>query len=207
MDLLVRDLGNTQYGTVFDDMLEFTDARCHDTLDELWVTEHAPVFPQGHNGKMEHLIAPGDIPVVQSDRGGQVTYHAPGQLVGYLLFDIRRMKISPRDLVTGIERALIALLARYSIVAKSRKNAPGVYVNGAKIGSLGLRIRRGRSYHGLALNVAMDLDPFSLINPCGMEGIGVTQISDLGGPSDLKEVKMILVDELLTSYGFDNGIV
>lgn len=206
MNLVVRDLGNTQYEAVFDEMRAFTDARHRDTLDELWVTEHAPVFTQGQHGKMEHLLAPGDIPVVHSDRGGQVTYHAPGQLVGYLMFDIRRMEISPRELVTGIERALIALLARYSILAKLRRDAPGVYVDGAKIGSLGLRIRRGRSYHGLALNVAMDLAPFSLINPCGLEGIEVTQLSDLGGPSDLEEVKMILVDELLTSYGFENGI-
>jgi lipoyl(octanoyl) transferase len=207
MNLVVRDLGNTQYGAVFDEMRAFTDARQQDTPDELWITEHASVFTQGQNGKTEHLLAPGDIPVVQSDRGGQVTYHAPGQLVGYLMFDIRRMEISPRDLVAGIEHALIAVLARYDIVAMLRSDAPGVYVDGAKIGSLGLRIRRGRSYHGLALNVAMDLTPFSLINPCGIEGIGVTQMSDLGGSSDLEQVKKILVDELLASYGFENRIV
>ena len=200
-EVLLRDLGRTGYEAVFADMRAFTDARSKETPDELWLTEHEPVFTQGQAGKAEHLLMPGDIPVVQSDRGGQVTYHGPGQIVGYLLFDLRRLGLSVRGLVSGIENSMIETLARYDIEAAARPDAPGVYVNGEKIGSLGLRVRRGCSYHGLALNVNMDLEPFSRINPCGLTDTAVTQIADLGGPADLDRVRADLLDSLSAVYG------
>ncbi|MEJ2087864.1 MAG: lipoyl(octanoyl) transferase LipB, partial [Gammaproteobacteria bacterium] len=165
----IVELGRTRYEDVFEDMKAFTDQRNEDTEDQIWLTEHDPVFTQGQAGKAEHVLAPGDIEVVQSDRGGQVTYHGPGQIVGYLLLDLRRAGLGVRDLVTGIERAMIDTLGVHGIEAAARPDAPGVYVversvAGAKIGSLGLRVRRGCSYHGLALNVDMDLEPFSRIN-------------------------------------------
>jgi len=199
-DVIVRDLGRTTYEPVFADMRSFTERRSPETLDELWFTEHDPVFTQGQAGKEEHLLMPGDIPVVQSDRGGQVTYHGPGQIVGYLMFDLRRLGISVRDLVTGIENSMIGTLAGYGIEAAARPDAPGVYVDGAKIGSLGLRVRRGCSYHGLALNVDMDLEPFSRINPCGLTDTTVTQIADLGGPADLNRVRGDLMTTLAGIY-------
>lgn len=199
-DVIVRDLGRTSYEPVFADMRSFTERRSSETLDELWFTEHDPVFTQGQAGKEEHLLMPGDIPVVQSDRGGQVTYHGPGQIVGYLMFDLRRLGISVRDLVTGIENSMIGTLAGYGIEAAARPDAPGVYVDGAKIGSLGLRVRRGCSYHGLALNVDMDLEPFSRINPCGLTDTAVTQIADLGGPADLNRVRADLMTTLAGIY-------
>lgn len=199
----VRELGRSLYEPVFADMRAYTDSRTADTADEVWLTEHDPVFTQGQAGKAEHLLMPGDIPVVQSDRGGQVTYHGPGQIVGYLLFDLRRMSLSVRGLVSGIEEAMIDVLGRYGIDAAARPDAPGVYVNGAKIGSLGLRVRRGCSYHGLALNVNMDLEPFSRINPCGLTDTAVTQIVDLGGPADLAVVQADLLDSLSTAYGIN----
>lgn len=195
--MLIRDLGRRDYEGVFKAMRDFTDERDAATRDEIWLTEHNPVFTQGQAGKAEHLLAPGDIPVVQSDRGGQVTYHGPGQIVGYLLIDIRRANVSPRGLVSAIEGAIIDLLAGYGIEAAARSDAPGVYVAGDKIGSLGLRIRRGCSYHGLALNVAMELEPFSRINPCGLLDQRVTQLSSLGGPSDLDAVRRALIDCLV----------
>ncbi len=204
VDVLLRDLGRTAYEPVFADMRAFTDARTKETPDELWLTEHDPVFTQGQAGKAEHLLMPGDIPVVQSDRGGQVTYHGPGQIVGYLMFDLRRMSLGVRDLVNGIENGMIETLAGYGIDATARADAPGVYVrgaNGAKIGSLGLRVRRGCSYHGLALNVSMDLEPFSRINPCGLTDTAVTQIAELGGPADLDQVRSDLLKSLSTVYG------
>ena len=200
-EVLLRDLGRTRYEPVFAEMRDFTDTRGKETLDELWLTEHDPVFTQGQAGKEEHLLMPGDIPVVQSDRGGQVTYHGPGQIVGYLMFDLRRLGIGVRDLVTGIENGMIQTLARYDIEAAARPDAPGVYVNGAKIGSLGLRVRRGCSYHGLALNVNMDLEPFSRVNPCGLTDTAVTQIKDLGGPADLDQVRADLLASLADVYG------
>ncbi len=168
-------------------MREFTDSRDEGTADELWLLEHPPVFTLGQNGKREHVLAPGEIPVIQSDRGGQVTYHGPGQLVIYVLLDLRRAGIGVRQLVSALETAMIDLLAGYAVEARARPEAPGVYVvdahghPGAKIGSLGLRVRRGRSYHGLSLNCEMDLEPFARINPCGMAGQDVTQLSDLVG--------------------------
>ncbi len=175
-----RRLGRRAYAPVFDAMRAFTETRDADTLDELWLVEHPPVFTQGLAGKAKHLLAPGDIPVIQVDRGGQVTYHGPGQVVVYCLLDVRRLGLSVRGLVTALEQAVIDLLAAYGIIAQARPDAPGVYVNGAKVASLGLRIRQGRSYHGLSLNVDMDLEPFTRINPCGYPGLQVTQLRDLG---------------------------
>ena len=161
-------------------MRAFTDGRDAATPDELWWVEHPPVFTQGLAGKPEHLRAPGDIPIIQVDRGGQVTYHGPGQLVVYCLLDVRRLGLGVRALVTVLEQSVIDLLAVHGIVAQARPDAPGVYVAGVKVASLGLRIRQGRSYHGLSLNVDMDLEPFTRINPCGHPGLRVTQLRDLG---------------------------
>jgi lipoyl(octanoyl) transferase len=192
----VQDLGSTRYLPVFQAMQTFTAERSPDTPDEIWLTEHEPVFTQGQAGRAEHLLAPGEIEVVQSDRGGQVTYHGPGQLVAYLMIDVKRAKLTPRGLVSAIEDSIIALLAGYGIEAANRRDAPGVYVDGAKVASLGLRIRRGCSYHGLALNVNMDLEPFGRINPCGLIDLSVTQLADLGGPGSVDAVKGPLVDRL-----------
>ncbi len=198
--VIVRDLGRTEYEPVFRAMREFTAGRGEDTPDELWFTEHAPVFTQGQAGKAWHVLAAGDIPVVQTDRGGQITYHGPGQVVGYLLFDLRRMGLSVRELVSGIETAVIGVLAGYGIDAAARPDAPGVYVDGAKIAALGLRVRRHCSYHGLSFNVDMDLEPFGRINPCGMAGLEVTQLRDLCGEADADAVKSRLLTAMTGSY-------
>jgi len=174
----VKFLGQTDYDECWQAMKAFTHERDADTQDEIWITEHAPVFTQGQNGKPEHLVNPGDIPVVQIDRGGQVTYHGPGQLLVYCLLDLPRLGLGVRALVTHIENAIIAFLGDYRIEATARGDAPGVYVDGAKIAALGLRIRKGCCYHGLSLNIDMDLSPFSRINPCGFENLAVTQLSD-----------------------------
>jgi lipoyl(octanoyl) transferase len=176
--LMVRQLGLTDYEPIWQAMQSFTDSRQHDTPDELWLLSHRPVFTQGQAGKSEHLLAPGQIPVIQIDRGGQVTYHGPGQLVVYLLIDVRRAGIGVRQLVSIIEQAIVDTLAGVKISARPRVGAPGVYVGDAKIASLGLRIRRGSSYHGMSLNVAMELEPFNRINPCGYQGLAVTQVID-----------------------------
>ncbi|MFW6094404.1 MAG: lipoyl(octanoyl) transferase LipB [Pseudomonadota bacterium] len=197
----VRDLGRTRYQEVFEAMKGFTDERGADTADEFWLTEHEPVFTQGQSGRAEHVLAPGDIPVVASDRGGQVTYHGPGQIVGYLLFDLRRLNLKVRGLVTGIETAVVRTLAHYGVSGAPRPDAPGVYVDGAKIASLGLRVRRGCSYHGLALNVDMELEPFRRINPCGLLGMQVTQLADLVPAPALDDVRARLLDELAEVYG------
>jgi lipoyl(octanoyl) transferase len=183
-----RQLGLQPYEPVYRQMREFTLARTDDTPDELWFLEHPPVFTQGQAGKAEHLLAPGEIPVVQSDRGGQVTYHGPGQLVVYVLVDLQRQGYGIRSLVTRLEQAMVDCLAGYGIAGAARRDAPGVYVEGRKIASLGLRVRKGRTYHGLALNVAMDLAPFTRINPCGYQGLLMTQVSALGGPSEIGRV-------------------
>jgi lipoate-protein ligase B len=177
---VIRRLGLQAYAPVWRDMQRFTDERDAATPDELWWVEHPPVFTVGLNGKAEHLLNPGGIDVIQVDRGGQVTYHGPGQVVLYLLVDLRRRGLGVRALVNLMEQAVIALLADHGITARARQDAPGVYVDGAKIASLGLRVRRGCSYHGLALNVDMDLEPFHRINPCGYPGLAVTQLRDLG---------------------------
>lgn len=193
----MRRLGRVDYAATATDMVRFTDQRSAATPDEIWLLEHPPVFTLGMNASPVHLIDPGAIPVVRSDRGGQVTYHGPGQLVAYVLLDLTRRRLGVRALVTLLEQVVIATLARYAISAAGRPKAPGVYVGDDKIASLGLRVRRGASYHGLALNVAMDLEPFSRINPCGFPGLGVTQVSALGGPAELDTVSRDLETELL----------
>lgn len=188
----VSDLGHTQYTPVFHAMRDFTQARSatqNRSDNKIWFTEHAPVFTQGQAGKPEHVLFPGDIPVVQSDRGGQVTYHGPGQLVGYLLLDLRAVGVSVRELVRGIEHSMIQVLAGYGVTAAARDDAPGVYVAGAKIGSLGLRVRKGCSYHGLSLNIDMDLEPFQRINPCGLLDTAVTQLVDLADADALQGLR------------------
>jgi lipoyl(octanoyl) transferase len=196
----VLDLGLSRYAEVFEAMRAFTNQRDDDTEDQIWLTQHEPVFTQGQAGRAEHLLMPGDIPVVHSDRGGQVTYHGPGQLVAYLLFNLRRMDLKVRSLVTGIEQAVVMTLAGYGIDGAPRADAPGVYVAGAKVASLGLRVRRGCSYHGLSLNVKMNLEPFSRINPCGLQGMQVVQVSDLGGPQDMATVSEDLLQALAQVY-------
>lgn len=198
----VRELGLVDYTPAWQAMQRFTDNRGPGTGDEVWLLQHAPVFTQGQAGKAEHLLLPGDIPVVQADRGGQVTYHGPGQLVGYLLLDVRRLGFGVRELVNRIERSLIELLASYGVEAEARPDAPGVYVNGCKIASLGLRIRNGRSFHGLALNVDMDLEPFRRINPCGYAGLRMTQLRDLVGPVDFNEVLGRMRGQLAQHLGY-----
>ncbi|MCF6235823.1 MAG: lipoyl(octanoyl) transferase LipB [Gammaproteobacteria bacterium] len=194
----VRQLGQQEYSQVWQNMRTFTDQRTHNTEDEIWLTEHPAVFTQGQAGKAEHILATSDIPIVQSDRGGQVTYHGPGQIVVYLLLDIKRRGLKVRPLVTLLEQAIIALLKEYGISAASRPDAPGVYVEHKKIAALGLRVRRNGCYHGLSLNVDMDLSPFQLINPCGYHGLQVTQLSALVGHTvDLKKVEQQLTKLLL----------
>lgn len=171
-------LGLQPYGETWQRMRAFTDGRASDTADEIWLVQHPPVFTQGVAGRVEHLLDPGAIPVVQTDRGGQVTYHGPGQLVAYPLLDLRRRGLGVRDLVTLLEQAVVEFLGRWGIAAAARPEAPGVYVQGKKIASLGLRVRRGCSYHGLSLNVNMDLAPFLRINPCGYNGLQMTQLAD-----------------------------
>ena len=192
-----RDLGLIDYEPTWQAMQRFTDGRTCDTADEVWLVQHPPVFTQGQSGKPEHLLLPGDIPVVQVDRGGQVTYHGPGQLVAYLLLDVRRLGFGVRELVSRIERSLIDLLASYGVTAAAKPEAPGVYVDGAKIASLGLRIRNGCSFHGLALNVDMDLDPFKRINPCGYAGLAMTQLREQAGPIEFAEVSARLRAQLV----------
>ena len=179
--MVVRDLGHVDYLPTIEAMKAFTRARGVETPDELWVLEHPPVFTQGIAGKEEHLLAPGEIEVIRTDRGGQVTYHGPGQIVVYVLCDIRRAKLGVRDLVTGLEQAIIAFLSEFGLVAEADPKAPGVYVSGEKIASLGLKISRGSSYHGLALNVNPDLEHFGRINPCGYAGLRVTSLAQLLG--------------------------
>lgn len=194
--VLVRELGRQPYEKVWHAMQAFTDARGPDTDDEIWLVEHDPVFTQGQAGKAEHLLAPGDIPVVPVDRGGQVTYHGPGQIVAYPMVDLRRLGIGVRELVCRIEQAIIDTLDEFGISGERREGAPGVYVDGAKIAALGLRVRRGCSFHGLAFNIAMDLSPYRRINPCGYQGLAITQVVDLGGPSQPAIVAPVLVREL-----------
>ena len=199
--LLVRRLGRRPYEPVWRAMQALTDARDAATPDELWLVEHDPVFTLGQAGKREHVLAPGDIPVLPVDRGGQVTYHGPGQLVAYPLLDLRRLGIGVRELVHRIEQAVIATLARFDIAAARREGAPGIYVGPAKIMALGLRVRRGCSFHGLAFNVAMDLEPYARINPCGYQGLAVTQVLDCGGPGSLDAVAAVLVPAIAGQFG------
>nr|WP_227978143.1 lipoyl(octanoyl) transferase LipB [Arenimonas daejeonensis] len=197
----VRELGRQPYEPVWRAMQRLTDARGPDTEDELWLVEHDPVFTLGQAGKPEHVLAPGDIPVINVDRGGQVTYHGPGQIVAYPLVDLRRLGLGVRELVCRIEQAVIDVLAEQGIAAARKDGAPGIYVDGAKVMALGLRVRRGCSFHGLAFNVAMDLEPFRRINPCGFQGLEVTSVLDLGGPGDPAVLKPALVAALSRQLG------
>ncbi|KKC99019.1 MULTISPECIES: lipoyl(octanoyl) transferase LipB [Photobacterium] len=203
-NLIVRNLGLTDYSVTYEAMHHFTADRNDDTVDEIWLVEHLPVFTQGQAGKAEHVLNPGDIPIFQSDRGGQVTYHGPGQQMMYLLIDLRRHKLGVRELVTHIENTVINTLSRFGVASNARPDAPGVYVDGKKICSLGLRIRRGCSFHGLALNVDMDLTPFLRINPCGYAGMEMTQLAKLNGPTKLADVQPVLVDELVKLLGYQS---
>ena len=198
---LVRELGRQAYEPVWRAMQKFTDARGPDTPDELWLVEHEPVFTLGQAGKPEHVLAAGDIPVLQVDRGGQVTYHGPGQLVAYPMVDLRRLGIGVRELVCRIEAAVIDVLAGFNVHGERREGAPGIYVGGRKVMALGLRVRRGCSFHGLAFNIAMDLEPFRRINPCGFRGLEVTSMLELGGPGELAAVKPLLVEALSRRLG------
>jgi len=197
----VRDLGRMAYEPVWRAMQAFTDARTEDTPDEIWLVEHDPVFTLGQAGKPEHVLMPGDIPVIHVDRGGQVTYHGPGQIVAYPLLDLKRLKVGVREYVDRIEQAVIDTLGDWNIGAARREGAPGVYVGGAKVAALGIRVRRGCTFHGLAFNIAMDLEPFRRINPCGYAGLEVTSMNDLGGPSSLDAVKPRLLDHLAVQFG------
>lgn len=204
--LVVKNLGRQDYEPVWKAMHTFTDERDENSCDEVWLVEHNPVFTQGQAGKEEHVLAAGDIPVVKSDRGGQVTYHGPGQLVAYVLINLRRKKIGVRELVTHIENTVINTLSQLTIESAARPDAPGVYVDNKKICSLGLRIRKGCSFHGLALNVNMDLSPFLRINPCGYAGMEMIQLHDLIKENDtvenkaehVEDVHPLLIKELTT---------
>ncbi len=198
--MTVNDLGLIDYLNTWDLMKQFTLNRQHDTVDELWLLEHHPVYTQGQAGKPEHILNPESIPVIQSDRGGQVTYHGPGQLVGYFLMDIRRRDLGIRTLVCSLEKILIDVLDCYDIQATLRCGAPGVYVEDKKIASIGLRVKNGRTYHGIALNVDMNLEPFSRINPCGFSKLKMTQISEYYPKIQLSEVKDVLRQEVIKQF-------
>ena len=197
---MVRQLGQTPYGQTFEAMRAFTHSRTSTTQDEVWLTEHDPVFTQGQAGQAEHVLNPGSIPVIQSDRGGQVTYHGPGQITLYLLLDLRRLGIGVKALVTGIEESIGRTLQHYGLSSHLLPGAPGVYVQHSKIAALGLRVSRGRCYHGLSLNVDMDLEPFSRINPCGLTDVGVTQLSDwVDAP--IAHVQQRLLTQVMQQFG------
>jgi lipoyl(octanoyl) transferase len=202
-NLVIREFGLQPYEPVWHAMQEFTNMRDKSTPDEIWFTEHEKVFTLGLNTAPEHLLDTGDIPVVQIDRGGQVTYHGPGQLMIYPLVDLRRAGLGVRDLVTALEQSVVDLAAEYDIDAASRRDAPGVYVDGVKLASVGLRIRRGCSFHGMALNVNTDLEPFSRINPCGFKGLEVTSFARLGAESNLNAVRDRLVPHLAAHLKMD----
>ncbi len=199
---ILRDLGLTEYEPVWRRMQQFTMTRGAATRDEIWFLEHPPVFTLGMNASTEHVLAPGDIPVIEIDRGGQVTYHGPGQLVVYPLIDLQRLGLGVRALVTALERAVVETLGQFDIDAAPRADAPGVYVHDAKIASIGLRVRRNCTYHGLAFNVNMDLGPFQRINPCGFAGLEVTQTSAIGGPARLATIRDALAPRLLERLGY-----
>jgi lipoyl(octanoyl) transferase len=195
--ILIRNLGLQPYDPVSEAMHEFTETRDDSTPDEIWLVEHNPVFTQGQAGKSEHVLSPGDIPVIQSDRGGQVTFHGPGQQVMYILINLKRRKLGVRELVTVMEQTVVDTLAELGIEARARPDAPGVYVQDKKICSLGLRIRKGCSFHGLALNIAMDLTPFLRINPCGYAGMEMTQVKDFAPDANMDKIRPILISHLL----------
>jgi lipoyl(octanoyl) transferase len=196
--VLIRELGFKPLPDVWADMQSFTSERVEDTRDEIWFVEHPPVYTLGMRADRRHVLASGGIPVVQIDRGGQVTYHGPGQLVAYVLLDLRRLSLNPRTLVQALESAVIDTVAGYGVTAVARRDAPGIYVEGRKLGAIGLRVRRYCSYHGLAVNVAMDLKPFAGINPCGYEGLEVTDLRTLCGVDELARFRADLTPHLLT---------
>jgi len=200
--LIVRKLGRQEYSPCWLAMQNFTNQRQDETPDELWLLEHPPIFTLGQNGKPEHILNAGEIPLLKIDRGGQVTYHGPGQLMAYTLINIKAKQLSIRRFVCVLEQTVIDLLAAYQIEGKAKSEAPGVYVGDQKIASIGLRIRRGCAFHGLALNVAMDLAPFSRINPCGYSGLEMTQISQLGGPSSVEDLGLQLAKGLAKNLGY-----
>lgn len=195
--IICRHLGEVDYLQTWQNMQAFTNSRNHKTADELWFLQHPPVYTLGKNGKPEHVLEPGNIPVINSDRGGQVTYHGPGQLVVYILLDLHRLKIGVRELVSILEQSIIDLLGDYQIAASAKQEAPGVYVNDAKIAALGLRLRKGCSFHGLALNVDMNLEPFNRINPCGYQGLEVVQLKDFVNDVNILQVTVDLQQRLL----------
>ena len=199
--LLVRRLGAREYEPTWQAMQSFTDRRSAETADELWLLQHPPIYTLGQAGRREHILEPGDIPVVETDRGGQVTYHGPGQLVAYLLLDLPRAGLGVKRLVRLLEQSVIEVLASYGIESSTRSGAPGVYLDGAKIAAIGLRVRRGCSFHGLALNVDMDLEPFSRIDPCGYPGLAVTQIVDRGVLVDIEAVGTALAARIAAALG------
>ncbi len=205
--LIVRWLGQKDYQIVWQDMQQFTNQRNDETTDELWLLEHSPVFTQGQNGKPEHILNAGDIPIVQTDRGGQVTYHGPGQLMAYILMDMKRKKFTVRDLVTRLEQSVIDLLQDQSITAIAKREAPGVYINDKKICSIGLRIRRGATYHGIAFNIAMDLGPFSRIHPCGFSQLKMTQLIDHANITSTEQAGRKLVDYLMKNLEYTRNVV
>ena len=199
MSINLRHKGHQDYQSCWQEMQDYTLARDENSADEIWIVEHPPVFTQGLNGKPEHLLQASEIPVVNTDRGGQITYHAPGQLVVYILIDIKRRELGVRQLVTIIEQAMIAALAQYGLQAVAKAEAPGVYIQDKKIGSVGLRIKKGCSYHGLSLNNNMDLSPFSYINPCGYKGLQVTQLADLGVNIKTTELAIPVVNSIINA--------
>jgi len=199
--LILRRLGLAEYEAVWRDMQAFTDTRDETSSDELWLVQHPPVFTQGQAGKAEHVLAPDEIPVIQVDRGGQVTYHGPGQIVAYPLVDIRRKGIAVREFVNRIEQAIIDVLEQYGVAGERVEGAPGIYVDGDKVASLGLRVRRGCTFHGLAFNIDMNLEPFQRINPCGFAGLQVTQLAALASV-DFQDVENRLVSSLAQQLGY-----
>ena len=198
-EFIIRQLGLQPYQSTLEKMHHFTVARSDNTADEIWLVQHPPIFTLGRNAKPEHILSPSNIPVYQSDRGGEVTYHAPGQLIAYLLIDMRRRGIKVRQIVDAIESSVITSLKRYGVSAYAKREAPGVYIDDKKICSLGLRVTKGCTLHGLALNINMDLSPFNTINPCGYAGLEMTQLADFTDTASIDEISPILINELSTA--------
>ena len=205
--VIIRYLGLQEYTTCWKAMQAFTNKRDENTHDEIWLLQHAAVFTQGQNGKPEHLLNPGDIPVIPVDRGGQVTYHGPGQIIAYTLVDMKRKQLNVREMVSILEKSTIQVLAESGITATAKKDAPGIYVGAKKICSVGLRIRRGCSYHGLAFNIAMELEPFKRINPCGFKELEMTQLSEFVPDIKIEDVESKLIDYLKINLGYTNILI
>ncbi|MCH9644355.1 MAG: lipoyl(octanoyl) transferase LipB [Gammaproteobacteria bacterium] len=204
--LLIRKLKKSSYLPIWQEMQQYTQERSDQSLDQLWLLEHEPVFTQGKAGKAEHVLNPHDIPIVQTDRGGQVTYHGPGQLMAYTLFNLQQLQLNTRDFVCTLEKTIIDFLAHYDIKASGDRNAPGIYVDGAKICSIGLRVRKGFAYHGIALNVDMDLTPFSYINPCGFKNLKMVQIRDFCPQQTLTHVRDAIIPYFIKHFGYTEQI-